>query len=181
LFDGADAERLRLRELGPRIDADDHVVGLLADARLHATAEGFDPALRFGSRHGLEGAGQHELLPRERPLRARDRGGPDAGLEQLLAEALDVHGTARAEEAELLLQLGGAGEPDAAVGHLTLGAHDLRAAYRAGRRHAEALLAARPPLGHDLHDVRDHVAGALEEDRVADADVLALDLVHVVE
>ena len=40
---------------------------------------------------------------------------------------------------------------------------------------------ARPALGHDLHDVRDHVAGALEEHRVADADVLPLDLIHVVE
>ena len=31
------------------------------------------------------------------------------------------------------------------------------------------------------HDVRDDVAGALEQHRVADADVLALDLVHVVQ
>src|SRR5205823_1611829 len=105
----------------------------------------------------------------------------DELVDELLAEALDVHGAARAEEAELLLQLGRAGEPDAAVGHLALGAHDLRAAHRAGGRHAEALLAALPPLGHHLHDVRDHVARALEEDGVADADVLALDLVHVVE
>ena len=102
-------------------------------------------------------------------------------LDELLAETLDVHGAARAEEPELLLQLGRAVEADAAVGDLALGTFDLGPADRARGRHPEALLVARPALGHDLHDVRDHVAGALEEHRVPDADVLPLDLVHVVE
>ena len=34
---------------------------------------------------------------------------------------------------------------------------------------------------HDLDDLRDHVAGALDDDRVADAHVLARDLVRVVQ
>ena len=41
--------------------------------------------------------------------------------------------------------------------------------------------ALRPPLGHHRNDLRDHVAGALQHDRVADADVLARDLVLVVQ
>ena len=36
-------------------------------------------------------------------------------------------------------------------------------------------------FGEDAHDVGDDVAGALEQHGVADADVLALDLVHVVQ
>ena len=39
----------------------------------------------------------------------------------------------------------------------------------------------RAALGHHRHDLRDHVAGALHDHRVADADVLARDLVLVVQ
>jgi hypothetical protein len=48
-------------------------------------------------------------------------------------------------------------------------------------RHVEPLRILGALLRDDLHDVGDHVAGALEDDGVADADVLPLDLVHVVE
>ncbi len=39
----------------------------------------------------------------------------------------------------------------------------------------------RPALGHDPDDLRDDVAGALDDDGVADADILARDLVLVVQ
>src|SRR5262245_25016120 len=292
-------ELLRARELRAGIRTDHDPVGLLADARDDAPAERLDPPLRFGPRHGREGAGEDELLPLERPVRAHDRRRPDAGLaqsldhapvlllgeealdrarhlgadvthllqlllarvhdaleraevlgqgarrglahlpdaerdqdlrqrrllralqlgeeilggllshalqrdevrllqvveigevpdepfldqllDQLLAEALDVHCTAGAEEADRLPELRRAREPDAAVGDLALRAHDVGAADRTGRRHPEAPLVPRTPFGHDLHDVGDDVARALEQDRVPDADVLPLDLVHVVE
>src|SRR5690606_39294983 len=37
------------------------------------------------------------------------------------------------------------------------------------------------PFLHDLHDLRDHVASPADDDRVADADVLTVQLVHVVQ
>ncbi len=39
----------------------------------------------------------------------------------------------------------------------------------------------RPLVGDDAHHLRDHVAGALDHDCVADPDVLALDLVLIVQ
>ena len=50
---------------------------------------------------------------------------------------------------------------------------------RSGKRYLRA--PRRALLLHHLHDLRDHVAGALHDDRVAHAHVLALDLVAVVE
>jgi hypothetical protein len=51
-----------------------------------------------------------------------------------------------------------------------------------GRRSGRRRLGARGPLvGHELQDLRDDVAGALQDHRVADAQVAALDLVGVVE
>src|SRR5690606_33217288 len=55
---------------------------------------------------------------------------------------------------------------------------------RAGRAHGgeiEGLRVRRSFLQHDAHDLRDYIACALHDDRIADADVLALDLVLVVE
>ena len=39
----------------------------------------------------------------------------------------------------------------------------------------------RAAIEHDRDDLRDHITGALHDDGVADADVLALDLVLVVQ
>ncbi len=57
------------------------------------------------------------------------------------------------------------------------------AAPQAGHaaRHLERLGLGRPPLDHDVDEVGDHVARALDEDGVADADVLLPHLVLVVE
>ena len=52
---------------------------------------------------------------------------------------------------------------------------------RANLRVLVGLGALRPLLRHDGQDLRDHVAGALQDHRVADADVQARDLVGVVQ
>ena len=98
-----------------------------------------------------------------------------------LAQALDVHGAARGEvldEADLLLRAGEIGA--VGVGGVLL-ALDGRVAGGAGRRHGEDALAAVA----QAHDRRDHlgddIARALDDDRVADADVLAVDVLLVVE
>ena len=69
-----------------------------------------------------------------------------AGIDELvddrLAEALDVHGAARGEGAQALLELGRAGRAGAAVEDAVLVRLDRRAADRARRREVEHLLVA---------------------------------------
>ena len=60
-------------------------------------------------------------------------------------------------------------------------AHRVAAADRADLGEHEGLRVLRPPFGHHGNDLRDHVAGALQHHGVADADVLAGDLVLVVQ
>ncbi len=50
---------------------------------------------------------------------------------------------------------------------------------RSGSRYADGV--GRSALAHDFHDLGNHVSGALDEDRVADAHVEAVDLVLVVQ
>ena len=69
----------------------------------------------------------------------------------------------------------------AALDHLALLADRLRAAHRAVGRHLPDRLAAVAGVDDRAHDLRDDVAGALEHDGVADAQVLAPDLVDVVQ
>ena len=68
----------------------------------------------------------------------------------------------------------------AAVHDLALGPHDLRRAERAALRHPPRLRA-RLVLARGPDDLRDHVTGALDDHEVADADVLAPDVVLVVQ
>src|SRR5204863_3028796 len=67
-----------------------------------------------------------------------------------------------------------------AVHRLALGLDDLHAAERAFLRHLERLRA-RLVLPGGPDDLRDHVARALHDDDVALADVLAVDVLLVVE
>ena len=83
--------------------------------------------------------------------------------------------------AQVVLELRGAVEVRAARHDLALEPHGLRPADRAVLRGASLARAPSALLEHDLHHLRDHVAGALHHDGVADAHVLALDLVLVVE
>ena len=68
-----------------------------------------------------------------------------------------------------------------ASGRLVGLAHGVAAAGRADLGHLVGLGALGPLLEHDAHHLRDHVAGAADDHRVADADVLARDLVLVVQ
>ena len=97
------------------------------------------------------------------------------------AGALDIHPAAPDEVAVFLGQprgtaLVGAIDPDRA-----LVLDDGRSADRAVRRHLELALRTGPPLHQRSDDLRDHVPGLLENDPVADPDVLAAHLVEVVE
>ena len=103
----------------------------------------------------------------------------DELIDQRLPQAVDIHGAPPGEVQQRLLELGRTRRVDAAVGDLAFGAKNFAAAHRAFLGDAEFA-----PVGRTLHHfdhLRDHLAGALDEHRVADLDAQALDLVHVVE
>ena len=109
-------------------------------------------------------------------------------LDVLLAKSLDVEGVARHEMLEPLGPLRRADQAaGAAPDHILLAggwidlAHGVAAAGRADRGKAESLGALRPLLFNDAENLRNDVAGALDDHRVADAHVLARDLVLVVQ
>ena len=101
--------------------------------------------------------------------------------DQLLAHAVDVERPARDEVPQPLEPAARAVRVDAAVDGLALEAHDLAAAGRAVVGHAELALAAVAPGQDGPDDLRDHVARALDDHVIADAHVLELDDVLVVE
>ena len=123
-----------------------------------------------------------ELVQRE-AIQVRDGAdetGVDELLDDLLAQPLDVHGAAARKGAEHLLGLGrtlaatGAAIEDAVTDH--------RAAARGTcRRKLKDLFAAGARLGLGAHHIGNDLAGLLDDDRVADADVLGLDKVGVVK
>ena len=106
-------------------------------------------------------------------------------LEQLFqclpAGALDVHPAAADEMPELLADARRAGRVRAVVADRALVADDGRPADGAGRRHLVLTLGAGPLLDQRPDDLGNHVAGLLENHVIADPDVLAPDLVEVVE
>ncbi len=103
-------------------------------------------------------------------------------VDQLVAQALDVERAAAGEVQQRLLALRRADEPArAARDDFARQAHDGRPALRARGRHRERLRAGGPPVGHDADHLRDHVARAADDHRVADAQVAPADLVLVVE
>ena len=103
-------------------------------------------------------------------------------LDVLVAEPFDVEGAARDEMAQPLHRLGRADEAAGAAPHdLAFLAHGVGAADRALVGEL-VLRAATLAVGiHHADDLRDHVAGALHDHLVADAHVLARDLVLVVQ
>ena len=128
------------------------------------------------------------LLQREDVGRLHDAALVVEGLDLLLAEPLDVEGVAPHEMLQALLGLRRADEPAGAAAHdvdaarlLVDLAHGGAAAGRADLGHLVGLGALRALVEHDAHDLRDDVAGAAHDHRVADADVLAGDLVLVVQ
>ena len=131
----------------------------------------------------LEAVELEQLLGRQRVEIGRAAHEPELpeARHQLLAHAVDVERAARDEVAQALEAAARAVRVDAAVHGLALEAHDLAAAGRAVVGHAELALAAVAPRQHGPDHLRDHVAGALRRSRVADADVLELDVVLVVQ
>ncbi len=110
------------------------------------------------------------------------------GLEIRRAEALDIERVPRHEVLEPLDGLSGADQPARAAargfglaGLLVDLAHRMAAAGRAAIRKGVRLRAARPALEDHSHDLRNHVARALHDHRVADPHVLARDFLLVVQ
>ena len=111
-------------------------------------------------------------------------------LDLLLAQPLDVEGEPRHEMLQALLRLRRADEPAGAAAHDAAAVPRRSSASRTawlpqtGQSRRETRRASRPSAACPAtgpHDLRDDVAGALHDDGVADADVLARDLVLVVQ
>ncbi len=104
-----------------------------------------------------------------------EHGGP------LLPQPVNVHRPAADEVGEPAERLGRAGGVRAIAHRLPLRAHHLAAAGGASLGHDEPPLPTAALAGHRPHDLRDDVSGPLHDHRVADADVLAADVVLVVQ
>ena len=102
-------------------------------------------------------------------------------VDELLAEPLDVQCSAAREVTEIVLQLRGAVEIGAARDDFVLQTDRRRFADRAARGQLEAPRLRGSFVLHDHHDLRNHVAGALNDDGIAHPHILAIDLVLVVE
>ena len=96
-------------------------------------------------------------------------------------ESLDVHRATRREMEQQLATLRGTQRVEAAPHHLSLLADELRVARRAVLGHLPRLGALRALLEDDPDDLGDDVAGLVQQHGVADAHVLACDLVLVVQ
>src|SRR6185437_16268998 len=101
-------------------------------------------------------------------------------LDVFVPHALDIEGIARDEVAKALGHLGGADQPAGGAAHrLAFLAHRIAAADRADLGEYILLRTLRAFLRHDADNLGDHIAGALDHHRVADADVFAADFVLV--
>ena len=169
----------------------------LADA---ADAERVDEARQRNAPPRLDRARQ-VARPRSRPSLRVPRSPPRAraalkmsagpcsqpgGIEfadRLLAQPVDIEGGARDEMDQPLHALRGADQRRRCSAAPPRPAGAPRGCRRPGRCRGtrRAARVRRPALQHDRDDLRDHVAGALQHHGVADADVLAGDLVLVVQ
>ena len=103
-------------------------------------------------------------------------------LDLLGAEPLDVEGVAGDEMAQPFQRLSRADQAAGAAPHrLALFPHRVAAALRTDIGWSERLAIVRPLLLDHADDLRNHIAGALHHHGVAGADVLARNLVLVVE
>ena len=99
--------------------------------------------------------------------------------DELLADSLDVHRCADPVD-QGLEPTRGAGAVRAAVLHLALGLDDLDATERTVRRHLPGHRAG-PVLSRRADDLRDHIAGPLNDHEITFTDVLAVDVLLVVQ
>ena len=106
----------------------------------------------------------------------------DELVDERVAHALDVHHAARGEVQDALAQLRRAVGVDAAVVGFAFDADDVASAFGAAFGHVKLAVSARVVLVVDnLHDLRNNVAAALDQDVVADLDAEIVDEVHVVQ
>ena len=146
---------------------------------------GLAPALpRFEPRRGAPVA----LGKGEDVLRRLDQPVVVEGLDVLLAKSLDVEGVARHEMLEPLDPLRRADQAaGAAPDHILLAgdgidlAHGVAAAGGADGGKAESFRALRPLRFNHAENLRDDVAGALDDHGVADAHVFPRDLILIVQ
>ena len=137
----------------------------------------------------LGGLRTHAVQPRERlRVQSVDIGDVfdeltfDELVDQFVAEAFDVDREPRGEVADGFLALRGAIETARTARHrLVVSAKDLRPARWTRCRHDDAGGIGGTSGFDDLHDLRDHVAGAPHEHGVADHHAEALHFVHVVQ
>ncbi len=151
------------------------------EGRALALLDGGNEIARRFVRHPFERRKLRNAELVEIGRRAHDPG-IDQLIHQLFAKAVEIHRPAPREMQQGLLALRGADQPARAPRDGLLGQpHYGRAAFGAYARHRERRRARRSLVQQDAHDFRDHVAGAADDDRVADVHVLAPHLVLVVQ
>ena len=105
----------------------------------------------------------------------------DHFVDELVAQAVHVHAATAHPVDEALLELRGAIEGHAAVRHLVTLVHHGTAAGGASLGHIPLDRVGGALVQHRTNDLRDHVAGLVDDDGIAHAHILAADLVEVVQ
>ena len=107
--------------------------------------------------------------------------GGDHLVDDLVAQAVDVHAAAAHPVEQALLELCGAVDGHAAVGHLAILVNHGAAAHGANLGHVPINAVGRALVEHGTHDLGDYVACLVHDDGVALAHVFAANLVDVVQ
>ena len=110
-----------------------------------------------------------------------DQTGGDHLVDDLVAQAVDVHAAAAHPVEQALLELCGAVDGDAAAGNLAILVDHGAAAHGADLGHLPVDRIGRTLVEHRAHDLGNHVARLVHDDGVALAHVFATDLVDVVQ
>ena len=110
-----------------------------------------------------------------------DQASGDHLVDDLVAQAVDVHAAAAHPVEQALLELCGAVDGHAAVGHLAILVNHGAAAHGTDLGHLPVNAVGRALVEHGAHDLGNHVARLVHDDGVALAHVLAADLVDVVQ
>ena len=110
-----------------------------------------------------------------------DQTGGDHLVDNLVAQAVDVHAAAAHPVEQALLELRRAVDGDAAVGNLAVLVHNWAAAHGTDLGHVPVDRIGRAFVEHRTHDLGNDVARLVHDDGVALAHVLAADFVKVVQ
>ena len=110
-----------------------------------------------------------------------DQAGGDHLVDDLVAQAVDVHAAAAHPVEQALLELCGAIDGDAAVGNLAILVDHGATAHGANLGHGPVDRLGRAFIEHRAHNLGDYVARLVHDDGIALAHVFATDLVDVVQ